>query len=64
MYVAMLRCWTAGERLNVLERDSVGELERISFAVKATRRKHEMLSELRANDAADQVMVFRDPEEE
>jgi putative Mg2+ transporter-C (MgtC) family protein len=66
MYSAMLQVLdAAGERLSVLERESVGELERISFVIKATRRKHEMLvSQLRANDAADQVMVFNDPEEE
>jgi putative Mg2+ transporter-C (MgtC) family protein len=55
----------AGERLSILERESVGGLERIAFVVKATRGKHELLiGELRAKDGADQVMAFKDPEEE
>jgi putative Mg2+ transporter-C (MgtC) family protein len=66
MYSAMLQVLdAAGERLSVLERESVGGLERIAFVIKATRRKHEILiGELRAKDAADQVMAFNDPEEE
>src|SRR5580698_11350522 len=66
MYSAMLQVLdAAGERLSILERESVGGLERISFVIKATRRKHERLvGELRAKDAADHVMVFNDPEEE
>ncbi len=66
MYSAMLQVLdAAGERLSVLERESVGDLQRIAFVIKATRRKHEMLvAQLRANDAADQVMAFNDPEEE
>lgn len=66
MYSAMLQVLdAAGERLSVLERESVGDLQRIAFVIKATRRKHEILiAELRAKDAADQVMAFNDPEEE
>jgi putative Mg2+ transporter-C (MgtC) family protein len=66
MYSAMLQVLdAAGERLSILERESVGDLERITFVIKATRRKHEILiGELRAKDGADQVMVFNDPEEE
>ena len=66
MYSAILQVLdAAGERLSVLERESVGGLERIAFVIKATRRKHEILiGELRAKDATDQVMAFNDPEEE
>jgi putative Mg2+ transporter-C (MgtC) family protein len=66
MYSAMLQVLdAAGERLSVLERESVGDLQRIAFVIKTTRRKHEILiGELRAKDATDQVMVFNDPEEE
>ena len=66
MYSAMLQVLdAAGERLSVLERESVGDLQRIAFVIKTTRRKHEVLiGELRAKDATDQVMVFNDPEEE
>jgi putative Mg2+ transporter-C (MgtC) family protein len=55
----------AGERLSILERENLGDLERMTFVIKATRRKHQILiGELRAKDATDQVMVFNDPEEE
>jgi putative Mg2+ transporter-C (MgtC) family protein len=66
MYSAILQVLdAAGERLSVLERESVGGLERIAFVIKVTRRKHEILiGELRAKDATDQVMAFNDPEEE
>jgi putative Mg2+ transporter-C (MgtC) family protein len=66
MYLATLNVLDpAGERLNVIERQTIGDLERISFEIKATRKKHaRLLHELRASHAADQVMVFRNPEEE
>jgi putative Mg2+ transporter-C (MgtC) family protein len=56
---------TAGQRLNVLDRDNVAGLERTSFTVTATRKMHhKILHELRDSDATDQVVVFRDTEEE
>ena len=66
MYSAMLQVLdAAGERLSVLERESVAGLERVAFVIKATRAKHQrLISELRAKDATDQVMAFNDPEEE
>jgi putative Mg2+ transporter-C (MgtC) family protein len=66
MYSAMLQVLdAAGERLSILERESVAGLERVAFVIKATRAKHQLLiRELRAKDAADQVMAFNDPEEE
>jgi putative Mg2+ transporter-C (MgtC) family protein len=55
----------AGQRLSVLDRDNVAGLERTSFGVTATRTVHHtILRELRASDATDQVVVFRDTEEE
>ena len=55
----------AGQRMSVLERDNVAGLERVAFTVIATRRMHErLLKDLRANDATDQVNVYRDLEEE
>jgi putative Mg2+ transporter-C (MgtC) family protein len=55
----------AGERLSVLERTNVAGLERVSFTVVATRKMHtKMLHELRSSDATDQVVAFRDLEEE
>jgi putative Mg2+ transporter-C (MgtC) family protein len=54
-----------GQRLNVLEHDNVAGWERICFSVMATRRGHaEVLAELKASDATDQVVVFDDPEVE
>jgi putative Mg2+ transporter-C (MgtC) family protein len=56
---------SAGQRLSILDRDNVAGLERTSFTVTATRRSHaRMLHELRESDATDQVVVFRDTEEE
>ena len=55
----------AGQRLSVLERSNVAGLERVSFTVVGTKKEHaKMLSELRASDAMDQVVAFRDLEEE
>ena len=55
----------AGERLNVVERDSVAQLERVTFVVKANEKTHaRLLADLRASDATDQVVAFRDVEAE
>ncbi len=66
IYVAVLSVLDrVGERLNVVERDSLAALERVTFVVTANRTKHaQLLSELRASDAADQVAAFRDVEAE
>ncbi len=54
-----------GERLCTVERDTIGELQRVSFAVKATARRHEQLErKLRAEPAIDSLLTFRDPEED
>jgi putative Mg2+ transporter-C (MgtC) family protein len=54
-----------GQRLMVLDRDNVAGIERVSFAVTATRKTHaRLLGELRASDATDQVVAFRDREDE
>ena len=53
------------QRLSVLERDNLGGLERVAFTVTATRPVHEsLLVQLRASDATDEVVVFRDIDEE
>jgi hypothetical protein len=45
--------------------DSVAELERVTFLVSTDRKQHEKVLEgLRAADAADEVVAFRDEEEE
>ena len=56
---------SAGQRLAVLDRDNVGGIERVSFIVTATHKVHAHIHhELEADDATDQVVVFKDTEEE
>jgi putative Mg2+ transporter-C (MgtC) family protein len=66
MFTAILKVLDdAGQRLQVIDRDNVAGLERVSFSVMATRQTHDrVLHELRASDATDKVVVFRDPDEE
>jgi len=66
MYSAVLKVLDAAAlRLHVLDRDNVAGLERVSFSVLATTKEHQqLLAQLRASDATDQVVVFRDLEEE
>jgi putative Mg2+ transporter-C (MgtC) family protein len=53
------------ERLCNVERDAIGELQRVSFAVIATNRQHQHLKEkLRAEPAIETLLTFRDPEED
>ena len=55
----------AGQRLHIVDRDQVAGLERICFSVMATRRIHaQVLQQLRASDATDQVVVFEDVEDD
>ena len=52
-------------RLNIVERDMVGELERVTFTVSASSARHqELLAELVACDATDKVSAFRDEQED
>jgi putative Mg2+ transporter-C (MgtC) family protein len=56
---------TAGERLTGVERDAIGELQRISFALTATKKQHERLrGKLLGEPAIDALLTFRDPEED
>jgi putative Mg2+ transporter-C (MgtC) family protein len=55
----------AGERLANVEHDAIGELQRVSFAVTATKRQHDRLgTKLRAEPAIDALLTFHDPEED
>ncbi len=55
----------AKERLNQVERDSIGDLQRVSFALTATKKQHERLrGQLLAEPAIDALHTFRDPEED
>ena len=52
-------------RLNVVERDKVGALERVTFTLSASSARHkELLAELTASNATDKVVAFRDEEED
>ena len=55
----------AGERLTNVDRDAIGELQRVSFTLTATKNHHErLLGQLRAEPAIDKLLTFRDPEED
>ena len=55
----------AGERLAAVDRDTIGELQRVSFTLATTKKKHERLHrELMAEKAIDALYTFRDPEED
>jgi putative Mg2+ transporter-C (MgtC) family protein len=55
----------ARERLFNVERDAIGELQRVTFAVIATNRQHQHLKgKLLAEPAIDALLTFRDPEED
>jgi putative Mg2+ transporter-C (MgtC) family protein len=52
-------------RLNIVERDKVGMLERVTFTVSASSARHrELLAKLIASDATDHVVAFNDEEED
>jgi len=52
-------------RLNVVDKDSVAELERLTFLITTDRKRHELLlRQLRESDQTDEVIAFRDEEEE
>jgi putative Mg2+ transporter-C (MgtC) family protein len=55
----------AGERLCNMERDAIGELQRVSFSLTTTRNHHERLrAKLNDEPAIDALLTFRDPEED
>lgn len=55
----------SNERLACVERDAIGDLQRVSFTVVATKREHERLHErLLAEPAIDALFNFRDLEED
>jgi putative Mg2+ transporter-C (MgtC) family protein len=55
----------AGERLSNVDRDSIGEMQRLSFALMATKKQHERLSaRLLGESAIDALRTYRDPEED
>ena len=52
-------------RMNVIERDTLGTLERVTFAVSANKLKHKaLLKELEESDQTDQVLAFPDADQD
>jgi putative Mg2+ transporter-C (MgtC) family protein len=52
-------------RLNIVERDTVGAQERVTFTISASTVRHkQLLAELNASDATDKVVSFRDEQED
>lgn len=55
----------AGERFTGYESDSIGNLQRVSFTITATKREHQRIhGALLAEQAIDTLLNFRDPEED
>jgi hypothetical protein len=55
----------AGERLTGVENDAIGALQRVSFALSATRKQHERLrGKLLSEPAISALYTFRDQEED
>ncbi len=53
------------QRLTGVETDAIGDLQRVSFPLTATKRQHEQLrGKLLAEPAIDALFTFRDPEED
>ena len=53
------------QRLAHIHRDTIGLIERISFSVSATKRRHEQLhARLRTESAITELKTYRDPEED
>lgn len=66
MYVCVLSVLDRmGIPLKVEQHESTGGFERMMFTVQATRRRHaDLLQQLRASGTTEEVVVFRDSEEE
>ncbi len=55
----------AKQRLTDVQTDNIGELQRISFPIAATKRQHERLcAELTARPDIEKLFTFRDPEDD
>jgi putative Mg2+ transporter-C (MgtC) family protein len=55
----------AGERLAGTENDPIGALQRVSFSIIATRKRHDQIHDtLLAQPSIDALYTFRDPEED
>ena len=56
----------AGERLADVEADAIGDLQRVSFPLTATKQQacNGSIEQLLAEPAIDALLTFRDPEED
>jgi putative Mg2+ transporter-C (MgtC) family protein len=55
----------AGQRLAAVDRDAIGQLQRMSFVLTATKKQHERLrGKLLDKPGIDRLFTFRDPEED
>jgi len=56
---------SAGERLAEFSSNPIGDLQRVTFTIIATKRQHERIcGKLRSEPAIDRLLNFRDPEED
>jgi putative Mg2+ transporter-C (MgtC) family protein len=55
----------AGIRMSVIDKDTFGSIQRVTFVVNTNRMKHDqLLKQLRDSDKTDEVMTFRDTEQD
>ena len=55
----------AGERLADFATNAIGDLQRVSFTIVATKKQHERIrGKLLSEPAIDALLNFRDPEED
>lgn len=55
----------AGERLTDVERDEIGVLQRVSFSLSASKKKHDHLqAQVAAEPAISELLTFRDSEDD
>lgn len=66
MYTAILHVLDADRlRLNIVERDQLGDVQRVTFAVSASSVSHQhLLAQLIASDATDTVVAYPDEQED
>ncbi len=56
---------SSGIRMSVIEKETFGTIQRVTFAVNTNHHKHQqLLLQLRTSDKTDEVMAFRDTEQE
>ena len=54
-----------GERLTTVDRDNIGDLQRVSFSLATTKKRHALLrGNLQAEPAIQSLFTFRDPEDD